>query len=163
MKFTIIKFLHRLIKNVSLSKILILSYPVGFLYYFLTPISNIKLNKRKKNITNYSSLRVKINYVKYWIETIWLSKEGYESQIFQNVEIINEDEVKKLNKNFDSFIIALPHVGNWEFAIPMGKPLNLNLLAVAEPLSDTNILNWFTDLRESLGCKIILGGNLKKE
>ena len=52
----------------------------------------------------------------------------------------------------------MPHVGNWEFAIPMGKPLNLNLLAVAEPLSDTNILKWFTDLRESLGCKIILGG-----
>jgi len=76
----------------------------------------------------------------------------------QNVEIINEEEVRKLNKNFDSFIIALPHTGNWEFAIPMGERLDLNLLAVAEPLEDQNILNWFTSLRESLGCKIILGG-----
>ena len=158
MKFLIIKFIHRLIRKISLRKILVLSYPIGFIYYFLTPRSNIKLNKRKKNITNYSPLLVKINYVKYWIETIWLSKEGYDSQILQDVEIVNEDEVKKLNKNFDSFIIALPHVGNWEFAIPMGKPLNLKLLAVAEPLSDINILTWFTDLRESLGCKIILGG-----
>ena len=98
MKFLIIKFLHRLIKNVSLNKILVLSYPIGFIYYFLTPRNNIKLNKRKKNIANYSPLLVKINYVKYWIETIWLSKEGYEAQIYQDVEIINEDEVKKLIK-----------------------------------------------------------------
>ena len=80
------------------------------------------------------------------------------SQIYDHVEIVNEEEVIKLNKNFNSFIIALPHVGNWEFAIPMGEKLNLNLLAVAEPLQDTKILDWFTDLREGLGCEIILGG-----
>ena len=158
MKYLIIKFVHNIVKKYSLKSILISSYPIGFIYYLLTPISNIKLSKRKKNINSYSPLIVKINYVKYWIETIWLSKEGYDAQISQNVEIINEDEVKKLNKNYSSFIIALPHVGNWEFAIPMGKPLNLNLLAVAEPLSDNRILDWFTELRESLGCKIILGG-----
>jgi len=158
MKYLIIKFVHEVLKKYSLKKLLFLSYPIGFIYYLLTPISNIKLKKRKKNINSYSPLFVKINYVKYWIETVWLSKDGYNSQIYQNVEIINEDEVKKLNKNYSSFIIALPHVGNWEFAIPMGKPLNLNLLAVAEPLTDKKILDWFTELRESLGCKIILGG-----
>ena len=158
MKYLIIKFVHNIVKKYSLKRLLISSYPIGFIYYLLTPISNIKLSKRKKNINSYSPLIVKINYVKYWIETIWLSKDGYDAQISQNVEIINEDEVKKLNKNYSSFIIALPHVGNWEFAIPMGKPLNLNLLAVAEPLSDNRILDWFTELRESLGCKIILGG-----
>ena len=158
MKYLIIKFVHEVLKKYSLKKLLFLSYPIGFIYYLLTPISNIKLKKRKKNINSYSPLFVKINYVKYWIETVWLSKDGYKSQISKNVEIINEDEVKKLNKNYSSFIIALPHVGNWEFAIPMGKPLNLNLLAVAEPLTDKKILDWFTELRESLGCKIILGG-----
>ncbi len=158
MKYLTIKFVHEVFKKYSLKRLLLLSYPIGFFYYLLTPISNIKLNKRKKNINSYSPLFVKINYVKYWIETVWLSKDGYKSQISKNVEIINEDEVKKLNKNYSSYIIALPHVGNWEFAIPMGKSLNLNLLAVAEPLSDKRILDWFTELRESLGCKIILGG-----
>ena len=158
MKYLTIKFVHEVLKKYSLKRLLLLSYPIGFFYYLLTPMSNIKLDKRKKNINSYSPLFVKINYVKYWIETVWLSKDGYKSQISKNVEIINEDEVKKLNKNYSSFIIALPHVGNWEFAIPMGKPLNLNLLAVAEPLTDKKILDWFTELRESLGCKIILGG-----
>ena len=157
-KYKFIIFVHKIIKNFNIRTLLIISYPVGFLYFLLTPFSSYKLSKRKLNIENYSSLKVKINYVKYWIETIWLSKDSYMDQIYSNVEIINEEEVRKLNKNFDSFIIALPHTGNWEFAIPMGERLNLNLLAVAEPLEDENILNWFTSLRESLGCKIILGG-----
>jgi len=157
-KFKFIINLHKAIKNLNIRTLLIISYPVGFLYFIFTPLSSYKLAKRKVNIENYSALKVKINYVKYWIETIWLSKEGYIEQIYENVEIVNEAEVRKLNKNFSSFIIALPHTGNWEFAIPMGERLNLNLLAVAEPLEDKNILNWFTSLRESLGCKIILGG-----
>jgi KDO2-lipid IV(A) lauroyltransferase len=157
-KFKFIINLHKAIKNLNIRTLLIISYPVGFLYFIFTPLSSYKLSKRKENIENYSALKVKINYVKYWIETIWLSKEGYMHQIYENVEIVNEDEVRKLHKNFSSFIIALPHTGNWEFAIPMGERLNLRLLAVAEPLEDKNILNWFTSLRESLGCKIILGG-----
>jgi len=157
-KFKFIINLHKAIKNLNIRTLLIISYPVGFLYFIFTPLSSYKLSKRKEYIENYSALKVKINYVKYWIETIWLSKEAYMHQIYENVEIVNEDEVRKLNKNFSSFIIALPHTGNWEFAIPMGERLNLKLLAVAEPLEDKNILNWFTSLRESLGCKIILGG-----
>ena len=157
-KFKFIINLHKAIKNLNIRTLLIISYPVGFLYFIFTPLSSYKLSKRKEYIENYSALKVKINYVKYWIETIWLSKEAYMDQIYENVEIVNEDEVRKLNKNFSSFIIALPHTGNWEFAIPMGERLNLKLLAVAEPLEDKNILNWFTSLRESLGCKIILGG-----
>ena len=157
-KFKFIINLHKAIKNLNIRTLLIISYPVGFLYFIFTPLSSYKLSKRKVNIENYSALKVKINYIKYWIETIWLSKEGYMQQIYENVEIVNEAEVMKLNKNFSSFIIALPHTGNWEFAIPMGERLNLKLLAVAEPLEDKNILNWFTSLRESLGCKIILGG-----
>ena len=31
-------------------------------------------------------------------------------------------------------------------------------IAGEEPLQDTKILDWFTDLREGLGCEIILGG-----
>tara|TARA_B100001287_G_scaffold187049_1_gene157859 strand:+ start:4030 stop:4878 length:849 start_codon:yes stop_codon:yes gene_type:complete len=157
-KYKLITTLHRVIKRFNIRILLLIAYPLGILYFIFTPISSFKLSRRKKNINNYSALKVKINYVKYWIETVWLSQEGYMSQIYDHVEIVNEEEVIKLNKNFNSFIIALPHVGNWEFAIPMGEKLNLNLLAVAEPLQDTKILDWFTDLREGLGCEIILGG-----
>jgi|TARA_B100001093_G_scaffold96759_1_gene88733 KDO2-lipid IV(A) lauroyltransferase len=158
MKYSIIKVVHLLLKNLSIQYILFFAYPIGLIYYLITPLSNLKLSRRKQYIKNYSVLIVKINYVKYWLETIWLTKNGYFKYVYSNVKIINENAIRKLNKTHSSYILALPHVGNWEFAIPMGKELNLNLVAVAEPLSDIKILNWFTNLREELGCKILLGG-----
>lgn len=158
MKYLIIKSVHSLVKNIPIRYFLYFSYPIAVMYYLLTPLSNIKLSKRKKYIENYSIFKVKLNYVKYWLETIWLTKEGYSKYIHPKVNIVNEDAIRKLNKTYSSYILALPHVGNWEFAIPMGKELDLNLVAVAEPLADLNILHWFTKLREQLGCKIILGG-----
>ena len=141
-----------------LNLVLLFAYPFGIINYFFTPLQNFRISKRKNFIEGYSILKVKINYVKYWIETIWLTKAGYKKYVDPLVEIINGEEISKLNKSFNSYIIALPHVGNWEFAIPQGEGLGLNLLAVAEPLEDEKILNWFTSLREDLGCKIILGG-----
>ena len=158
MKYSIIKTLHVIVKRVPIQYLLYLSFPIAIIYYFLTPFSNLKLSKRKKFIENYSVFKVKINYVIYWLETIWLTKKGYERYIYPKVNIINEEAIRKLNKTHSSYILALPHTGNWEFAIPMGKELDLNLIAVAEPLADKKILNWFTTLREQLGCKIILGG-----
>ena len=158
MKYSIIRVFHLLLKNLSIQYILFFAYPIGLIYYLITPLSNLKLSRRKQYIKNYSVLSVKINYVKYWLETIWLTKNGYFKYVYSNVKIINENAIRKLNKTHSSYILALPHVGNWEFAIPMGKELNLNLVAVAEPLSDIKILNWFTNLREELGCKILLGG-----
>ena len=158
MKFSIIKSLHVIVKRLPIEFLLYFSFPVAFIYYFLTPLSNLKLRKRKKFIENYSVFKVKLNYVKYWLETIWLTKKGYERYIYPKVSIINEEAIRKLNNTHSSYILALPHIGNWEFAIPMGKELDLNLIAVAEPLSDKKILNWFTTLREQLGCKIIIGG-----
>ena len=158
MKYSIIKTLHVIVKKLPIQFLLYFSFPIAIIYYFLTPFSNLKLSKRKKFIENYSVFKVKHNYVKYWLETIWLTKKGYERYIYPKVNIINEEAIRKLNKTHSSYILALPHTGNWEFAIPMGKELALNLIAVAEPLSDEKILNWFTALREQLGCKIILGG-----
>ena len=158
MKFQIIRIFHNIIKKLPPNFIYVLSYFIAIVYFIFTPFSNNKLKKRKDRIDNYSVFKVKLNYVRYWLETIWLTKEGYKNYIEPKVEIINEDIVRKLNKNYNSYIIALPHLGNWEFAIPMGKYLDLNLIAVAEPLDDEKILHWFTQLREDLGCKIILGG-----
>ena len=137
-KFKVIITLHKLIKKLNLDILLLVAYPVGFLYYIFTPFNSYILSKRKLHISNYSVLKVKINYVKYWIETIWLSKEGYMNQIYENVEIVNEEEITKLNKNYDSFIIALPHLGNWEFAIPMGKRLDLNSLSTISKKNEKN-------------------------
>ncbi len=43
-------------------------------------------------------------------------------------------------------------------AIPVGKTIGLDLVAVAEPLNNRKVLHWFKSLREDLGCEIIIGG-----
>ena len=161
LQYQIIKNCHRIFKNINIKILSYLSIPIGLIYYILTFKNSIKLHKRSKILNKtltikYNPLSVKINYVKYWLETLWLTKDNFYNKIFKNVNIVNEEYIKNL-KN-EGIIFALPHVGNWEMAIPVGKSINLDLIAVAEPLSNHYVLNWFKNLREELGCKIIIGG-----
>ena len=163
LQFQIIKAAHKLLKRFNLSTLLLLAYIIGPLYYLLSFRNSLNLHKRKERFKEivelqYVPIKVKINYVKYWLETLWLTKENFDNKIIDSVEVVNEHYIRNLRKLEKGFIFALPHVGNWEMAIPVGKDLGLNLLAVAEPLENKKVLNWFKELREELGCEIVIGG-----
>jgi lauroyl/myristoyl acyltransferase len=163
LQYLLIIFTHNLVKHLNLRFLLVLSYIVGPIYYLLSFKNSMKLNKRisrfqKFGEISYSPIKVKINYVKYWLETLWLTKTNFQNKILNNVEIVNEHYITTLKTSNIGFIFALPHVGNWEMAIPVGNKLDLKLLAVAEPLDNQKVMTWFKSLREELGCEIILGG-----
>ena len=163
LQYLLIIFTHNLVKHLNLRLLLVLSYIVGPIYYLLSFKNSINLHKRisrfqKFGEISYSPIKVKINYVKYWLETLWLTKTNFQNKILNNVEIVNEHYIKTLKTSNIGFIFALPHVGNWEMAIPVGNKLDLKLLAVAEPLDNQKVMTWFKSLREELGCEIILGG-----
>ena len=157
-----IVILSNIIRIFPLKVVRQFKYPIGFVYYLFTPKSSFRLHRRRKflrdsGINNYSPLLVKIYYAQYWIETLWLNTKIINYP--ENFVSINDiDTVNKIINKKVGFIIALPHHGNWEYAIPAGNRIGLDLVAVAEPLSNERILNWFVSLRTSLGCKIILGG-----
>ena len=162
-QYLFIRFFHGILSNLPFTIVRALAYPIGIIYFIFTFKSSTLLYKRrieifKPNDLQYNPLMVKINYTRYWLETLWLTSRNYEKSISNKIEIINFDYVKKLKKQYTGLIFALPHMGNWEFAIPAGNSLNLNLLAVAEPLSNKYVLNWFKKLRESLGIEIVIGG-----
>ena len=162
-QYLLIIFTHNLVKHLNLRLLLVLSYIVGPIYYLLSFKNSINLHKRisrfqKFGEISYSPIKVKINYVKYWLETLWLTKSNFQNKILNNVEIVNEHYITTLKTSNIGFIFALPHVGNWEMAIPVGNKLDLKLLAVAEPLDNQKVMTWFKSLREELGCEIILGG-----
>ena len=163
LQYLLIIFTHNLVKHLNLRFLLVLSYIVGPIYYLLSFKNSINLHKRisrfqKFGEISYSPIKVKINYVKYWLETLWLTKSNFQNKILNNVEIVNEYYITTLKTSNIGFIFALPHVGNWEMAIPVGNKLDLKLLAVAEPLDNQKVMTWFKSLREELGCEIILGG-----
>ena len=162
-QYLFIRFFHGILSNLPFAIVRALAYPIGIIYFIFTFRSSTLLYKRrieifKPNDLQYNPLMVKINYSRYWLETLWLTSRNYEKSISNKIEIINFDYVKKLKKQYPGLIFALPHMGNWEFAIPAGNSLNLNLLAVAEPLSNKYVLNWFKKLRESFGIEIVIGG-----
>jgi lauroyl/myristoyl acyltransferase len=163
LQYLLIIFTHNLVKHLNLRFLLVLSYIVGPIYYLLSFKNSINLHKRisrfqKFGEISYSPIKVKINYVKYWLETLWLTKSNFQNKILNNVEIVNEHYITTLKTSNIGFIFALPHVGNWEMAIPVGSKLDLKLLAVAEPLDNQKVMTWFKSLREELGCEIVLGG-----
>ena len=85
-QFYVIKTLHLLLKGLNLSMILLIAYLIGPLYYIFSFRNSYRLNFRKSKFKNqselsYSPLKVKINYVKYWLETLWLTKENFEQNI----------------------------------------------------------------------------------
>jgi len=160
-QYQVIKLLHNIFKNTNLKLLLLLSYPIGILYSLISFKNTYMLFQRSKNINihlknKYNPILVKINYTKYWLELLWLTKLNFHKSILKNVEIKNEKYLKNIKKQ--GAIFALPHVGNWEMAIPVGNDINLDLLAVAEPLNNELVLSWFKNLREDLGCEIIIGG-----
>ena len=160
-QFLFIKSLHNVFKFVNLNILLSISYLIGPIYYVVSFKNTINLHRRKKRFIEYSNIKynplsVKINYVKYWIETIWLTKKNFKKKLSKKIDIQNIEYISNIKNN--GIIFALPHIGNWEMAIPVGKSIGLDLLAVAEPLQNEYVLNWFTKLREDLGCEIVLGG-----
>ena len=160
-QYQVIKLFHNIFKNTNLKLLLLLSYPIGILYSLISFKNTYMLFQRSKNINihlknKYNPILVKINYTKYWLELLWLTKSNFHKSILKNVEIKNEKYLKNIKKK--GAIFALPHVGNWEMAIPVGNNINLDLLAVAEPLNNELVLSWFKNIREDLGCEIIIGG-----
>jgi len=160
-QYQLIKLFHNIFKNINLNLLLLLSYPIGILYSLISFKNTYMLFGRSKNINKYlknkyNPILVKINYTKYWLELLWLTKSNFQKSILKKVEIKNEEYLKNIKKQ--GAIFALPHVGNWEMAIPVGNSINLDLLAVAEPLNNELVLSWFKNLREDLGCEIIIGG-----
>lgn len=163
LQYQFIRILHLILKPLNIDTILNLAYFIGPLYYIFSFKNSFKLYKRKKKFKKYDNLTynpltVKINYVKYWLETLWLTKNNFEQKIMPKVEIKNQNYIDNLMNSEKGFIFVLPHLGNWEMAIPVGKSIGLDLVAVAEPLDNKKVLNWFKSLREQLGCEIILGG-----
>jgi KDO2-lipid IV(A) lauroyltransferase len=63
------------------------------------------------------------------------------------------EEAKAAGKGM---IFALPHMGNWEMAVPVTTQLGIEVMAVAEKLNNRWISGWLTRLREDLGINIVL-------
>lgn len=94
-------------------------------------------------------------YGRYWAETLWV-RPRRRAEIEASTSLEGAEWIEKAKAGGRGMVLALPHMGNWEFAGPVATEVGLDLVAVAENLANTRIRDWFVDLRRRMDIDIVL-------
>jgi phosphatidylinositol dimannoside acyltransferase len=94
-------------------------------------------------------------YGRYWAEAFWVQPRR-RAQIETTTRSTGLDLIREAQVEGRGMIFALPHLGNWEFAGPIGGQLEMELVAVAENLANRRVRDWFVRLRGAMGIGIVL-------
>ena len=95
------------------------------------------------------------SYARYWVESFKLptmskrtvergfSTHGFTENVVGGLELGN------------GVIIALPHLGGWEWAGRWLADQGHRVTVVVEPLDNQEVFDWFVDLRSKLGMNVV--------
>jgi KDO2-lipid IV(A) lauroyltransferase len=94
------------------------------------------------------------SYGQYWAESAKLPairrSEIYDRfRIAEGLEHLEESKARGLGT-----ILALPHIGSWEWGGSFMSQLGLGMTCVAEELDPPALFEWFKEKREAIGIKI---------
>lgn len=95
------------------------------------------------------------SYGRYWAEALWI-REEHIPELLASTVVEGLDQVLAARDAGAGMIFALPHMGNWEVAGPILGENDIEVLAVAERLSNERITDWFTRMRAEFGIEIVL-------
>lgn len=96
-------------------------------------------------------------YGRYWAEVFWV-RPRRRSQIEAETVGVGLEHVQAALDRGRGMILALPHLGNWEFAGPFGDRMGFELVAVAENLTNRHLRDWFTRVRAAMGIAVLVAG-----
>ena len=94
-------------------------------------------------------------YSQYYLESFRLPTLSV-AEVDQGFGYSGFAEIEKATSDGRGAIIALPHLGGWEWAaFWISSVAKLPISAVVEPLDPPELFEWFLELRESLGMNIV--------
>jgi KDO2-lipid IV(A) lauroyltransferase len=99
--------------------------------------------------------RVFAAYGRYWAEAFWV-RPRRRSEIERTTRVDGIEHLANAHAAGNGVVVALPHLGNWEFAGPIAARIDMELVAVAENLANTRIRDWFVGLRNAMGIEVVL-------
>jgi KDO2-lipid IV(A) lauroyltransferase len=100
-------------------------------------------------------------YGRYWLEIFRLPLEARRGEIMANFDSEGYEHITGALERGNGAILALPHLGGWEWAAAWMTELGHNMLAVVEDLEPPELLDWFARQREALGLEVVpLGPNV---
>jgi len=94
-------------------------------------------------------------YGRYWAEAFWVRPRRVPA-ILRHIDRDGVERAEAARDEGTGMIFALPHIGNWEVAGTVAHDIGLELLAVAEALPDSDVVDWFIDIRRQLGIDVVL-------
>lgn len=99
--------------------------------------------------------RVFDSYARYYVESFRLpSLSARQVAASFAVEGYDEHLVTALDRG-NGAILALPHLGGWEWAGRWAADLGNKMTVVVEPLDPPELFEWFVSLREKFGMRVI--------
>jgi KDO2-lipid IV(A) lauroyltransferase len=104
---------------------------------------------------NTAARQLFASYGRYWAEFLWVRPRRMPG-VASRIRTEGLDMVEEAKRAGRGIIFALPHMGNWEMAVPVARLLGIEVLAVAEKLHNRWLTGWLTRLRQDLGINIAL-------
>jgi len=98
--------------------------------------------------------RVFESYGRYWLEVFRLPAEVRRGEVEPNFTIKGYEHILDGLAAGRGVILALPHLGGWEWAGAWMAAQGHHMLAVVEPIDPPELFDWFARQREAIGLEI---------
>lgn len=99
------------------------------------------------------------SYARYYVESFRLPTMSKRS-VARSFTVEGYEHVTDALAGGNGVILALPHLGGWEWAGRWMTDQGHRLTVVVEPLEPPELFQWFVDLRKNLGMNVVpLGSN----
>ena len=95
-----------------------------------------------------------VSYTRYYLETFRLPSQST-SQIAAGHHVEGFEHIQRAASHGKGTILALPHMGGWEWSGRWLIDQGFQLTAVVERLENTELFEWFVDLRSHYGVNVI--------
>jgi KDO2-lipid IV(A) lauroyltransferase len=99
------------------------------------------------------------SYGRYWYELLHLPADVRAGRIEDHIHVVGFEHIQAGLDAGNGVIIALPHLGGWEYAGAWIAAQGIRPLAVAEPLEPPEVFDWFVAVRDSIGIDVVALGH----
>ena len=100
-------------------------------------------------------VRAMSSYARYWVEGARLPAMDAAEVVDRFAIVEGRHHLEEARARGRGLIIALPHVGSWEWGGAFLAQIGLPMTAVAEVLEPPEMFTWFAQERESMGIHVV--------
>ncbi|MEZ5216690.1 MAG: hypothetical protein R2715_08900 [Ilumatobacteraceae bacterium] len=94
------------------------------------------------------------SYARYWVESFRLPSLS-SATVERGFEVDGYPHILEGLEAGNGVILALPHLGGWEWAGRWMTDQGHKMTVVVEPLENTELFEWFAELRAKLGMTVV--------